>query len=139
MKSVFHILALGAVILSATTLNAQQDQRLLQRIETIPVKAKVIGVLQGYKSLAVLQVVDIDSGNTYNLQPQDEILVEFFFGTERTSGEPVLEGVKAGDLISAQISGKHNPGTGQYDYRLFKYVVYPTEKTSSQKAQPPQK
>lgn len=102
--------------------HAQPGSQEAAVIKPIWIKAEVIGILEQHDKLAVLQVSRVDSANEFNLATKSEILVEFVFGTSPSDGEPKIPGVKAGDTIRAEIHGKFNPGSGQWDYRVFRYA-----------------
>lgn len=91
-------------------------------IRTFNAKVKVIGVLQGTKDLAVIQVMEVDS-NTYNLKVKDEVLCKFYFGTKAFQGEEKYPGVKGGEIIQAQIHALPNDNNVQTDFRILKYKV----------------
>lgn len=100
-------------------------------IEPIWIQAQVVGTLEGHHSLAVIQVTDVDSNNTINLELQSEVLAEFVFGTKPRDGEPKLPGLKAGDLIRVEVDGVFNPSSGQWDYRAFRYRLLKTDQSPS--------
>lgn len=120
------------------TAQVEKSNGVVERIKPVVVKAEVVGILQGHKALAVLQIQKTDSVNALGLKPQQEILVEFVFGTQKTD-DPQLPGVKGGTLITAQLAGNFNPATGQHDYRVFKYHIRSKEKTAAPAEKPPQK
>ncbi len=91
-------------------------------VRTFDAKVKVIGVLQGTKDLAVIQVMEVDS-NKFNLKVGDEVLVKFYFGTKAFVAEEKYPGVKGGEIIEAQIHGYPNENNVQTDFRILKYKV----------------
>lgn len=91
-------------------------------IRTFNAKVKIIGVLQGTKDLAVIQVMEVDS-NKFNLNVGDEVLCKFYFGTKPFVGEEKYPGVKGGEIIQAQIHGMPNENNVQTDFRILKYKL----------------
>lgn len=91
-------------------------------VRTFDAKVKVIGVLQGTKDLAVIQVMEVDTNN-FNLKVGDEVLCKFYFGTKPFVGEEKYPGVKGGEIIKAQIHGMPNENNVQTDFRILKYQV----------------
>lgn len=90
-------------------------------IQPIWVEARVLGILENHDGLGVIQITRVDSANEFNLTVKSELLTEFVFGTESSDGDPKIPGVKSGDSIRAEIHGKFNPSSGQWDYRIFRY------------------
>ncbi len=90
-------------------------------LHPIWVEAEVIGILEHHSALAVLHITRVDSTNEINLSEDSEILSEFVFGTKPTEGDPKLVGIKQNMLIRAEIDGKFNSSSGQWDYRIFRY------------------
>tara|TARA_R110002072_G_scaffold256513_3_gene415358 strand:+ start:1370 stop:1801 length:432 start_codon:yes stop_codon:yes gene_type:complete len=99
-----------------------KGKRIAIPIRTFKAKVKVVGVLQGTKDLAVIQVMEVDS-NKYNLSVGDEVLCKFYFGTKPFVGEEKYPGVKGGEIIEAQIHARPNKNNVQTDYRILQYKV----------------
>lgn len=106
-----------------------QENPLEYRIHPIWVEARVLGILEDHNNLVVLQITGTGV-NDFNLGVNSEILTEFYFGTAPTDGDPKLAGVKSGDMIRAEIHGKFNPSSGQWDYRVFRYNPAPSKSTA---------
>lgn len=139
MKKIVRTILILAFLGTGITASAQNSKARVVKIETVKITAKVVGILEGHKSLAVLQVLEADSGNAYDLEPAEEVLTEFYFGTAPTDGDPKLPGLSGGEVIVARIAGKPNPDTGQYDYRVFEYWLQPKGSSSSRGDTSPQK
>lgn len=125
MKNLLRIALFAALILGGWSAQAQKAKVTQYHIEVV--KAKVIGILEDNNRLAVLQIEQADTSSRYELQPKDEILVQFFYTTAPTKGEPKLAGVKSADRIMARLAGNYNPNTQQYDYLVFEYDVIPPD------------
>jgi hypothetical protein len=102
-------------------LMAQSNSDNAYTVKPIWVEAKVLGILEQHDRLAVLQISRVDSSNEFHLSESSEILTEFVFGTKASDGDPKVPGVISGDNIRAEIHGKFNPSSGQWDYRVFRY------------------
>lgn len=114
------ILLVVIIIGFSTILSAQKEAGV---IHPIWIEARVLGILEHHDALAVLQVLQVEATNEIHLARNSEILTEFVFGTKKSGGEPKLDGVKANMLIRAEIDGKFNPASGQWDYRVFRYQL----------------
>ncbi len=99
------------------------QQMKMTKIEPVMITARVVGVLEGNSNLAVLYITKVDTSNNFALAPNTEILTKFHFGTKPTKGDPILPGVKSGDLISAEIAGELDKKSGQMDYLVLRYDV----------------
>lgn len=88
-------------------------------IETFPVNAEIVGVLQGTNNMAVLRIDRVDS-NAMGLSVDDEILVEFYFSLEPVK-ETAMTGLKKGDHFSARLSARRDYRSGQWQYTAFHY------------------
>ncbi len=119
MKKCALILCLLALSLGSS-LKAQSDVK-ARRLHTTWLRAEVIGILPVESRLAVLQIKDIDSNNSYQLKPQDEILAIFQFAPSTEEGENSFPEIKGGEMIQAEVNGTYNEHTSQYDYRIFRY------------------
>ena len=113
---------------SGTKMNAQVNPMDYQ-IRPIWVEAQVLGILEDHNNLVVLQITGTGV-NEFNLGINSEILTEFYFGTTAIEGEPKLSGVKSGDIIRAEVHGKFNPSSGQWDYRVFRYAPAPSKNSA---------
>lgn len=113
---------LVALLISASSLLLGQSiANQATVLKPIWVEAKVLGILESHNALVVLQISRVDSTNNINLKAGSEVLVEFVFGTKKSDGEPKLPGVKPEQIIKAEIDGKFNHSSGQWDYRVFRY------------------
>lgn len=101
----------------------QEAKGRLVRISTTPIKAEVVGLLRGHKTLAVIKVLEVDSLNPYELEKNKEVLVEFYYSTGQVEDEPAQPGLEGGETMTGRISGRYNESTSQYDYRVFEYKV----------------
>lgn len=91
-------------------------------IKTFDAKVKVIGVLQGTKDLAVIQIIEVDP-NEHNLSVGDEVLCKFYFGTKPYKGERLYPGVKGGEILTAEIHAMPNDNNVQVNYRILRYDI----------------
>ena len=118
-----YILSL-LLVLAITSLRGQKDSSNWQMtpIKTFPVNARVLGLLEDSKTLAILRIEKVDA-NSFNLKKGSEILVEFYFTTGPVKNRKKLKGIKANDFISVRLSAEYNASTGQIDFMAFDYVV----------------
>ena len=96
-------------------------------LETFPVNAEVVGLLEDHNKLAVLRILKVDS-NAYGLEKGSEILTEFYFTTGPMKNEAKLVGLSAGDKISVRLHARENRSRGRWDFMAFHYVVYEGKK-----------
>ncbi len=118
------------------------QQMKMTKIEPVMVTARVVGVLEGNSNLAVIYITKVDTSNKFNLVVNTEILARFHFGTKATKGDPILPGVKSGDLIRAEIAGELDKTSAQMDYTVLRYDVLQVitiGKTSTEAGEKPQK
>lgn len=94
----------------------------IEMLETFPVNAEVVGLLEDDNKLAVLKILKVDS-NAYGLAQNSEILTEFYFTTRAMKNEEKLQGIAPGDTISVRLHARKNPLTRSWDFMAFHYVV----------------
>ena len=109
------------LIILSPDFKAQTEGAASFTIKPIWIEARVLGLLEDHGRLAVIQVKQVASINEFNLAAKSEVLTEFIFGAEASDGDPKIPGVKSGDAIRAEIHGKFNPTSGQWEYRIFRY------------------
>lgn len=119
------LLCLG--LLQQFDLNGQQAQLL----ETFPVNATVVGVLEDDYRLAILRIDRVDSSASHPLQKGDEILTEFYFTTRPVKNESKLKGIAAGDKISVRLHARPSPYSQDWQYTAFHYLVLPKEERAN--------
>jgi hypothetical protein len=118
----FILSSIFSLILSGLLAQKDSSQRQMVPVQTFPVNARVIGLLEDSKTLAVLRIEKVDS-NKFNLDVGSEILVEFYFTTGPIKNRAKLKGIKPNDFISVRLTGEPNAATGQVDFTAFEYVV----------------
>lgn len=124
MSSIQKLFICLAVMASGFYAKAQKESDYqLKPIETFPVNAEVVGILEGHNSLAVLKILKVDSNN-FDLKIGDEILAEFYFTTKPIKNEAKLIGIKPNDKISVRMHAKAQALNGGWDYTAFHYVVF---------------
>lgn len=100
----------------------KKGKKVASVVKTFDAKVKVIGVLQGTKDLAVIQVVEVDD-NKWNLKVGDEVLCKFYFTTGPFKGETYYPGVKGGEILKAEIHATPNANNVQTNYKILRYEV----------------
>lgn len=132
----YRFLLVAIVLLGSFGVNAQDDLDIAEQpkmkiepIETFRIRAKVVGVLQGQKDLAVIQIIETVK-NEWGLKVGDEVLTNFYFTTQPFKGDRQYPGVKSGDEILGDIRGSKNNNGVQVDYMIFRYQVLPLKESS---------
>jgi hypothetical protein len=108
----------------------KKRERVISEIKTFDAKVKVIGVLQGRKDMAVIQVMET-ADNKWDLKSGDEVLCKFYFGTAPFKGEVQYPGVIGGEILDAQIHAEKNRNKVQINYSILRYKVVGKEKIVS--------
>jgi hypothetical protein len=91
-------------------------------IETFPVKATLINLLEGTLDRALLRIENVES-NQFGLEVGDTIICTFYFSTQSVNdGVANFAGVGPMDKIRIHLSAVSSPLTGTFQYQGFHYV-----------------
>ena len=136
VTSKFSLALLLSCFISIATF-AQSEGKIVQ-LKPINATGEVISVFEGADNLVLVKITKADTAKANFEINENEILCTFQFGTEPTSGDPKLPGVKAGKKIRMELVGNRDRTGTQWNYRVFRYWEV-KENPSSPKDEKPQK
>ena len=99
---------------------AQEAKPKYEKLDAVFLRAEIIGVLNGRSNLAVIQIKKVPKDNKYHFKTRDELLVDLAYMFTEESGKAIRLNVTKGDVIEAEILGRLQPQTGQYEYFVMR-------------------
>ncbi|MDZ7847130.1 MAG: hypothetical protein U5L96_10365 [Owenweeksia sp.] len=113
MKNFICIVLL--MVCSGMTLTAQVNKPngVVERIKPVVVEAEVVGILQGHKALAVLQIQETDTANAFGAQTSAGNTRGICIWHTENGGSSIARCKRRYTDLRPRLAGSFNPATGQ--------------------------